>query len=90
MLNIFCNKNLSNGTLNKDRGLIQYKIGTDSMPKEDDILVFVCSKYGHVAIVTKTTDSYVEIIQQNIYKKTRDRVNVNIKNEVYTVCDVKK
>lgn len=64
----FFNSDLIDGTLNRDRNLIQFKNNSKTRPKCDDLLVFSSSlfnKYGHVAIVSKVLDNAIEIIQQN-------------------------
>jgi surface antigen len=55
--------NIKDGQLNTERNLIQYRNGTIK-PQIDDIIVWG-GKYGHVAIVTKVTDTRVYIIAQN-------------------------
>jgi hypothetical protein len=59
---------LADGKRNKQRNLIQYHNSSPTKPKPNDILVFGATKlnpYGHVAIITKVTDTQLEIIQQN-------------------------
>lgn len=61
-------KGLADGKWVKDRGLTQYSNPSSSKPQVNDLVVYdatVFNKYGHVAIVSKVTDSKVEIIQQN-------------------------
>lgn len=81
----FFDTELSQGMLNKKRGLIQYINGNIMQPKEDDLIVFNDTKYGHVAIVTEVKDDFIEIIQQNIYGKTRDKYSLTYKDGKYTV-----
>lgn len=81
----FFDSDLKQGKLNKKRGLVQYKNGDNVPPKEDDLIVFNDTKYGHVAIVTEVTNDYVEIIQQNIYGRPRDRYKLTYKDGKYTV-----
>lgn len=64
----FYEKGLGDGKRSKRRNLIQYANPSNSKPKVDDLLVFdgtTTNKYGHVAIISKVTDSKIEIIQQN-------------------------
>lgn len=64
----FFNAQLKDGAKNTDRGLIQYKNGSKTCPKKDDLLVFGAvpfNKYGHVAIVSAVNDKEIELIQQN-------------------------
>ena len=61
-------KGLPDGQLVKDRGLNQYSNPSSSKPQVNDLVVYdgtIFNKYGHVAIISKVTDSKIEIIQQN-------------------------
>lgn len=69
----FFDENVKQGELNESRDLIQYRNGGDVKPKPDDLIVFTEGEYGHVAIVTEVTSKYIEIIQQNVYGKTREK-----------------
>jgi hypothetical protein len=65
----FYNANLSDGSFNTDRGLMQFKNGSNSRPAVSDLLVYgpaSFNKFGHVAIVTKVTNEAVECIAQNL------------------------
>ena len=55
--------NIKDGQLNTERNLIQYHNGTVK-PQIDDIIVWG-GEYGHVAIITKVTNTRVYIIAQN-------------------------
>lgn len=64
----FFNKELKDGELNKDRGLIQYTNPSKSKPQVGDLIIMDATwtnEYGHVVIVSNVTDDEVEIIQQN-------------------------
>lgn len=64
----FFNTNLNDGELNTDRNLLQYKNGSKTLPRVNDLLVFSAvtfNKYGHVAIVSKADSTQIEMIQQN-------------------------
>ncbi len=64
----FFDADIADGTLNKKRNLIQYKNGSQTAPKENDLLVFdghSGNPYGHVAIVSKAGENEIELIQQN-------------------------
>lgn len=64
----FFNANLDDGQLNTDRNLLQYKNGSKTLPRVNDLLVFdavTFNKYGHVAIVSKADSTQIEMIQQN-------------------------
>ena len=83
----FFGTSVGQGELNASRGLYQYKNGGGAAPQPDDLIVFNDTKYGHVAIVTAVTDSYVEIIQQNVRGKTRAQLPLRVDNGNYYVGD---
>jgi len=64
----FFNPKLEDGELNKQRALFQYKNGSFTKPRVNDIVIFnkhLFNPYGHVAIVCDVTDKNITIIQQN-------------------------
>lgn len=85
----FIDSNLKQGELNKSRGLVQYYNGGDTKPKVDDLLVFTDSEYGHVAIITKVSDNYIEVIQQNVLGYPRQKFSLTEKNGDYFIGDDK-
>jgi hypothetical protein len=59
---------VEDGGLNTKRDLLQFANGSGSKPRPDDLLVFgpsLLNRYGHVAIVSRVSDSSLEIVQQN-------------------------
>lgn len=86
----FFDPSLEQGQINTSRGLVQYKNGGNIPPKPDDLLVFNDTKYGHVAIITEVTETYVEVIQQNVLGKTRDRLPLSVENGVFLVGSKRK
>lgn len=80
----FFDPNVSDGSLNKPRGLLQFKNGGGSKPRPDDLIVFGPSEsnsYGHVAIVSKVSASEIEIAQQNSGPKGKPRVTIDLNKE---------
>lgn len=64
----FFNTQLESGTLNPQRGMLQFSNGSTVMPQADDLLVFratLLNRYGHVAIISAVTEDAIEIMQQN-------------------------
>jgi hypothetical protein len=54
--------------LNTKRNLLQFKNGSSYIPKIKDLIVFdghEFNPYGHVAIISKVGEDFIEIIQQN-------------------------
>ncbi|MDP4089400.1 MAG: ElyC/SanA/YdcF family protein [Bacillota bacterium] len=86
----FFDKKLGQGEFNEARGLYQYKNEGNVKPQEDDIIVFNDTTYGHIGIVSDVGEDYIEIVQQNIYGKPRDRMPLNIKDGNYFVGDKRK
>ncbi|MEY3443769.1 MAG: hypothetical protein RLZZ519_2050 [Bacteroidota bacterium] len=94
----FFDPNLEDGTLNKARGLRQFKNGSRSRPEEGDLLVWgptTCNAYGHVAIVTKVIDDKkadrheIEYIQQNPgpFGKSREKLRFRDDRTTYRLAD---
>jgi len=81
----FFDADVKQGELNKSRDLVQYRNGGNIKPKPDDLIVFTDTKLGHVAIVTEVTSNYVEVIQQNVYGKTREKYELIINKGKYYV-----
>lgn len=80
----FFNASLKDGQLNKDRNLIQYKNGSKTLPKVNDLLVFgavTFNKYGHVAIVSKADSTEIEMIQQNPGPMAPSRVTYKVEKK---------
>ena len=76
----FFDKELKDGEFNKKRGLIQYSNPSMIKPQVDDIIIFKAAfynPYGHIAIISKVSDSEIEIVQQNVWKKTREKFPLN-------------
>ncbi len=86
----FYDKDLSDGELNTKRNLVQYKNGSKSKPKPDDLVIFSGStfnKYGHVAIISFVDDDGIEIIQQNPgpFGKSRDNIKLKTIDGLWTL-----
>lgn len=69
----FWDEGVRQGAMNKKRGLLQYRNGGPVPPVAGDLVVFTNGGYGHVAIVTAVSSNSVEVIQQNIAGRPRDR-----------------
>jgi surface antigen len=76
---------LSDGALNPRRGLVQYHNGASAKPQPDDLLVFTDTTYGHVAIVRAVGDDSLEVVQQNILGKPRQRFALVASNSCWFV-----
>jgi surface antigen len=86
----FFDSGLKQGELNKRRGLIQYRNGGNVGPEQDDLIVFTDTKLGHVAIVTEVASDYIEVIQQNVYGRTRERYKLITKDSKYYIGTKRK
>jgi hypothetical protein len=77
----FYDPELKDGELNKRRDLLQYTNPSSLSPRKGDLLIFdgtSFNSYGHVAIISKVTESDVEIIQQNPGPNAHSRVNFSL------------
>jgi hypothetical protein len=85
----FFDKKLASGQLNKRRNLIQYTNGSNIKPSLNDILVFDGS-YGHVCIISAAGENEIEVVQQNIFGKSRQTFQMKFENNSYLIGSSKK
>lgn len=86
----FFDKSLGDRGFNKGRGLMQYRNVREYKPKVEDILVYDAypgNRFGHVAIVSKVSDDEIELVQQNIGKRTRIKIPLVNFYQYWTVAD---
>ena len=86
----FFNSKIKDGKLNTDRNLIQYTNTSLSKPKVNDLIIFdgnMFNPYGHVAIISKVNDDKIEIVQQNVGKRSRDTFALEFENNLWTIKD---
>lgn len=86
----FFDAKVIDGALNKRRNLIQYTNSSKCKPKVGDLLVFdgnMFNKYGHVAIISKVSNTDIEIIQQNPgpYASSREKFNMTYNENLYRI-----
>ncbi len=71
----FFDTNIPNeSAYNRFRGLYQYRNGCTRKPRVSDIVVFKTEGiniFGHIGIISKVTDTSIEMVQQNYGTKTR-------------------
>jgi surface antigen len=84
----FFDSSLSDGQLNEKRNLIQYNNPSKSKPQVDDLIIFggtLFNRFGHVVIVSKVSETAIEIIQQNPgpYGKPRVTIGLEHQNDVW-------
>jgi surface antigen len=80
----FFDKSVRDGTINLKRNLIQYTNPSKSMPKIGDLVIFSGSflnNFGHVAIVSKVSNTQIEIIQQNPGPFGTSRKTISVENQ---------
>jgi len=88
----FFDPKLMDGSLNTQRGLLQFTNGSRSKPRPDDLLIYDSSlfnHYGHVVIVASVSDTDVEIVQQNPgpFGSSRTRLAIRREGEVWRYED---
>ena len=80
----FFDVNVSDGKINKRRSLIQYTNPSTLIPQKGDLIVFkgtLWNRYGHVAIISKVTETEIEIIQQNPGPFSSSREKIALVNQ---------
>ena len=80
----FFDVNVSDGKINKRRNLIQYTNPSTLIPQKGDLIVFkgtLWNRYGHVAIISKVTETEIEIIQQNPGPFSSSREKIALVNQ---------
>ena len=82
----FYDPTLADSTLNVKRNLMQFKNGSVSKPKVEDLLIYdgtLTNSYGHVSIVSHVSKDEIEIIQQNpgFFGKPRERFSPTFQME---------
>ncbi|MFM7667096.1 MAG: CHAP domain-containing protein [Bacteroidota bacterium] len=88
----FYNSKFRDGELNSKRNLLQFKNGSASKPQVKDLIVFdghEFNPYGHVAIISRVGENFIEIIQQNPGPEasSRDRFEIHQKGGKWFVSD---
>jgi hypothetical protein len=71
----FFDKSLRDGQKNKARNLFQYKNGSRTKPRVNDLLIYkpsIFNKFGHVSIISNVSEDEIEIIQQNMGSVSRE------------------
>ena len=86
----FFDKSLADIGFNASRGLHQYKNVRTIPPQVDDIIVYDQydgNPYGHIGIVAEVSKDHIIMVQQNVGKKTRQKLKLVEYNGIYTVAD---
>jgi len=81
----FFDPGIAHGALNPKRGLLQFTNGSGESPRLDDLLVWTQGNYGHVAIVSKVGEGFMEVVQQNVKEGSRKRLNLGDAKEGYRI-----
>ena len=84
----FYDSSLGDGELNSSNGLIQCSNPSRYKPGIGEILIFD-GFYGHVGIISEVSDSYIDIVQQNVGLTTRSRYSLSFTNGSSQVLDNK-
>ncbi|MBN2411130.1 CHAP domain-containing protein [candidate division KSB1 bacterium] len=85
----FYDPTTNHAKMNDQRGLVQYQNGGNVKPAVNDLIVFTAPRYGHVAIITSVNNKSIEIIQQNVFGKTRQRLKlIKRNNNYYVICSM--
>ena len=83
-------KELPDVAMNKKRGMWQYRNTRYVAPKVDDLIIYGPTKsnpFGHMGIITSIKDGEIDMIQQNMGKKSRQKLVLAEFQGIYTVAD---
>jgi len=88
----FFDRGLKDGELNLKRNLVQYKNPSKQTPEINDLIVFkstIFNRFGHVAIISKVENDYIEIIQQNPgpYGSSRKEISLKMIDSKWKILD---
>ena len=86
----FFNKDLPDVAYNASRGLTQYRNTRYEKPKKGDIIIYDAYRgnpFGHIGIISKVGKDHVIIKQQNVGKKSSQRLKLVEFNGIYTIAD---
>lgn len=86
----FFNKSLPDKAYNPKRDLMQYRNVRVFKPAVNDILVYDAyqgNAFGHMAIISKVGDNFIEIIHQNMGKETRKKIKLVYFESYWTIAD---
>ena len=86
----FFNPKFSDGNINTQRNLFQFKNPSRTKPQIGDLIVFkgsLLNRYGHVAIISKVSENQVEIIQQNPgpFSSSRELIGITFENNTWKI-----
>ncbi|MFJ4376097.1 CHAP domain-containing protein [Pseudomonas japonica] len=81
---------LADGSLNTQRGMLQFRNGSPVQPQADDLLVFaptLLNRYGHVAVVASVAEDRLQIAQQNPgpFGRSREELQLRARDGSWTV-----
>jgi hypothetical protein len=86
----FFDKSLGDSGFNAARGLMQYRNVRTFKPQVNDMIIYDAypgNPFGHIAIVSKIGNDYIEIVQQNIGKTTRKKISLVNFMDYWTIAD---
>lgn len=86
----FFDKSLPDKAYNVKRALMQYRNVREYKPEVNDILIYDAyqgNAFGHIAIISKVGDDFIEIIHQNMGKETRKRIQLVQFEGYWTIAD---
>lgn len=75
----------THGTVNSDRGMLQFKNGSNEKPEVNDLLVWNNGPYGHVAIVSAVNKNSITLVQQNMRNAAEAKIELNIQSGIYSI-----
>lgn len=83
----FYQSDLTHGSINQGRNMLQFANCHSEKPQADDLLVWNNEPYGHVAVIAEVHDDHIVVAQQNIYGAPLEELKLTLENGQWTIID---
>ncbi len=86
----FFDETLADKAYNDDRGMMQFRNTRRNPPQVDDLIIYGASDgnpFGHMGIITEIKEGRINMIQQNMGKKSRQELVLAEFQGIYTIAD---
>lgn len=81
----FFDTKTAHGTVNSDRGMLQFNNGSNEKPAVNDLLVWNSGPYGHVAIISQVNEDSITLVQQNIRNAAEAEIELSNQGSIYSI-----
>ncbi|MFC7444787.1 CHAP domain-containing protein [Mesoflavibacter profundi] len=84
----FYKQGVSDGKINNDRNLVQFSNSSKTKPKVGDLVVYkgsALNSFGHVSIISLVKSNKIEVIQQNVGTRSREKFRLKHNNNKWYI-----